>query len=95
VFLSGINGSKGVARTWKIMKTMIITFFDTKGTVHFEFIPKGQTVGQAYYVEILKQLHEVVHRKRPELQPNDWILHHDNAPAHKVLSSSFCPKIDC
>jgi histone-lysine N-methyltransferase SETMAR len=27
-----------------------------------------------------------VRRKRPELWPNDWILHHDNAPAHKALS---------
>jgi hypothetical protein len=26
-----------------------------------------------------------VHRKRPELWPNDWILHHDNAPDHKAL----------
>jgi hypothetical protein len=24
--------------------------------------------------------------KRPELWPNDWILRHDNAPAHKALS---------
>jgi hypothetical protein len=37
-------------------------------------------------MEILKWLHETVRRKRPELWPNDWILHHDNAPAHKVLS---------
>jgi hypothetical protein len=27
-----------------------------------------------------------VRRKRPELWPNDWILHHENAPAHKALS---------
>jgi len=26
---------------------------------------------------------------KPELWPNNWILHHDNTPAHKVLSSSF------
>jgi hypothetical protein len=63
------------------MKTMLITFFDFKGTVHFEFIPQGQTVNQACYMEKLIQLHEVVHRKRPELCPNNWILHHDNAPA--------------
>jgi hypothetical protein len=75
------------------MKTMFITFFDIKDTVHFGFIPRGQTVNQAYYMEILKQLHEAVHRKRPELWPSDLVLHHDNALAHKVLlSSSYSPQ---
>jgi hypothetical protein len=68
------------------MTTMLITFFDIKGIVHFQFIPQGQTVNQAYYVEILKRLREAVCRKRPELW-SDWILHHDNAPANKVLSA--------
>jgi hypothetical protein len=63
---------------------MLITFFDINGTVHCEFITQGQTVNQAYYVEILKQLHEAVHRKRPELSYIDWILHHDNAPAQAI-----------
>jgi hypothetical protein len=68
------------------MSTMLITFFDIKGIVHFEFLPQGQAVNQAYYVEILKNLHEAVHRKRPELWPSDWILHHDNAaPACEAL----------
>jgi hypothetical protein len=71
---------------------MLITFFDIKGTVHFEFIPQVQTVNLAYFVEILKCLPEAVRRKRPELWPNDWILHNDNAPVHKALSSSFWPK---
>jgi hypothetical protein len=68
------------------MKTIIIAFFNIKGIVHFEFIPQGQTVNQAYYVEILKWLLQAVPRKKPELGPNDWILHHDNAPANKALS---------
>jgi uncharacterized protein involved in tellurium resistance len=68
------------------MKTILITFFNIQGTVHFEFIPQGQTVNQAYYVEIMKQLHEAMRRKRPELCPTNWILHHNNAPAHKVHS---------
>jgi hypothetical protein len=68
------------------MKTMLISFFHIKGIVHFASIPHCQTVKQAHYVEILKRLHEAVRRKRPELWPNDWILYHDNAPAHKVLS---------
>jgi len=34
----------------------------------------------------LKWLWEAVHRERPELWPNNWILHNDNASAHKALS---------
>jgi hypothetical protein len=36
-------------------------------------------------LEILKQLREDV-RRRSELCTNDWILHHNSAPAHKTLS---------
>jgi len=67
-------------------------FFDIKGTVLFEFILQGQTVNWAYFVEILLHLHEAVHRKRPKLWPNDWILHHNYDSAHKVLSSSSWPR---
>jgi hypothetical protein len=65
------------------MKTILINI---KDAVHFKLIPQGQTVNQAYYAETLKQLHEAVCRKGPELWPNDWILHHDNALANKALS---------
>jgi hypothetical protein len=35
---------------------------------------------------MLKRLHEAVRRKRPQLQPSDWVLYDDSAPAHKALS---------
>jgi hypothetical protein len=66
------------------MKTMLITFFVIEGIVRFEFVPQGQTVNQAYYVETLKRIREAVLRRRPELWPNDWNLHHDSVPAHSV-----------
>jgi hypothetical protein len=81
-----MNGSEIARMSESQMKTMLVTFFDTKSIVHFEFIPQGQTVSRAYHVEILKRLREAVHRKSPELWPNVWILHYDNAPAHKAPS---------
>jgi len=69
------------------VKTMLLTFFDVRGIIHYEFVPTGQTVTQVYYLEVLERLCEKVRRKRPELFANNsWILHHDNAPAHMALS---------
>jgi hypothetical protein len=48
-------------------KTMIITFFDIKDTIHSEFIPQGQTVDQVYYAVVLKRLREDVCRKSHEI----------------------------
>jgi hypothetical protein len=44
-----------------------------------------QTVNQQRYLEVLTRLRESVSRKRPELWPDKWTLHHDNAPAHGAL----------
>jgi hypothetical protein len=55
-------------------------------TVHFEFLEQGRTVNQHCYLEILARLRETVRRRRPELWPDAWILHHDNALAHDVLA---------
>jgi len=64
----------------------LICFFDQKGIVHKEFVPTGQTVNAAFYVEVLKHLRENVRRKRPDQwRNNSWLLHHDNAPAHAAL----------
>jgi hypothetical protein len=42
------------------MKVTLNTLYDIESTVHFKFIPQGQTLNQAYYVEILKRLREAV-----------------------------------
>ena len=55
-------------------------FFDSKGVVHKGFVPPGQTVNAAFYVEVLERLKKRVTRIRPEIA-NTWVLHHDNAPS--------------
>jgi [histone H3]-lysine36 N-dimethyltransferase SETMAR len=69
------------------VKSMLICFFDYEGVVHKEFVPAGQTVNKDFYIAVLKRLRESIRKKRPEKwATQDWILHHDNAPAHTALS---------
>ena len=65
---------------------MLIVFFDWKGIVHHEFVPRGETVNKEFYLKVMKRLRESVRRKRPEAWTNKtWMLHPDNAPAHASL----------
>jgi histone-lysine N-methyltransferase SETMAR len=66
-------------------KTMLMCFFDHTRILHSEFIAQGQMVNQQCYMKVLTRLGESVWRKRPELWPDKWILHNDNAPAHDAL----------
>jgi hypothetical protein len=52
------------------IKTMlIITFLNIKGTLYIQFIPQGQKVNQANYVEVLKRLREAVGKKSLDFGP--------------------------
>ena len=59
---------------------------DWKGIVHYEFVPRGETVNKHFYLNVLKRLRVAVRRKSPEAWTNNtWMLHYDNAPAHASL----------
>jgi len=61
-------------------------FFDSKGIVHKEFDPSGQTLTGKFYCDVLRQLRENIRRKHPDKWRNiSWALHHHNAPAHVLL----------
>jgi histone-lysine N-methyltransferase SETMAR len=66
-------------------KIVLVCFSDHKGIVHCEFIAQGQTVNQQCYLEVLTRLRVSVWKKSPELWPDKWFLHHDNALAHDAL----------
>ena len=72
--------------SWSKIKGMLVSFFDWKGIVHREFVPRGQMVNKQLYQEVFMCLRDAVHRKRPELWENQiWMLHHDDVPAHASL----------
>lgn len=67
------------------IKTMLITFYDSKGIVHKEFVPEGQTITGEYYLEVLHRLWSRIVRVRPEYpEGKQLFLLHDNAPPHKT-----------
>ena len=68
------------------MKAMLIVFFDAKGVFHYEFVPEGQTVNGAFYLEVLRKLKRRVNWVRPAIAGN-WKLHHANA------TSQTCSKV--
>ncbi|XP_050934319.1 zinc finger protein 280D [Lates calcarifer] len=79
-------GMKKVYQVRRVTKSLLIVFFDIRGVVHHEFIPQGETVNAEFYCTVLKRLREDIQRKRPGLwRDGNWVLHHDNAPAHSAL----------
>lgn len=76
------------------IKSMLICFYDSKGIVHKEFVPEGQTVNAVFYVSVLKRLVARIRRVRPEYRANgSWRLLHDNAPSHRsTLTTDYLTK---
>ena len=66
---------------------LITVFFDYHGVL---FIPQGHTVNKEYYLKVMRRFRKSIRKKRAEMwKENSWILHHDNAPAHKSLLVSI------
>jgi len=75
-------------------KTMLITFFDSRGIIHREFLRQGSTITGAFYRDVLDRLLKRMRRVRPELlDSGKWWLLHNNAPAHKsIIVQEFLTK---
>ena len=43
-----------------------LCFFNCKGIVHHEFVPRGQMVNKQLYQEVLARMRDAVRRKRPD-----------------------------
>jgi len=80
-----IETKKGICHDTKCRQCF---FLITKAFAHFEFLEQDQNMNQHCYLEILVWLlHDAVLLRRPELQPDACILHHDNLFTHDMLMS--------
>ena len=63
-------------------KQMVLVFFDTKGVIYTNYVPKGQTVNGEYIREALGKFVKIFKKKRPEMVEGEWFFQWDNAPVH-------------
>ena len=65
---------------------MLSVWWDFKGVVYFELLPRNQTINSNVYCRQLDSLNESIIQKRPELvNRKGVVLHHDNARPHTSL----------
>jgi hypothetical protein len=63
----------------------LISFFEVEGIVQREFVRPEKNSKSAVLLECVETSPR---QKRPEKwQSGDWFLHHENAPAHTVLTA--------
>jgi len=67
-------------------KQMVLAFFDSKGLIYTNYVPRGQTVNATYIIEALYKFLKVFRKKRPILASQDWFLHWDNSPVHTAAA---------
>ena len=61
---------------------MARVFWDAKGVIIFEFLPKWSTITGVYYASLLDQLGTAIHDKRRGILSKGVLLQQDNARVH-------------
>ena len=72
-------------RTLATAKAMIVSFFDSKGMIYYEYVTCPQTVNQQVFHAIFRRFDAAHTRRRPHSTVHGQkFLHLDNALAHKA-----------
>ena len=67
-------------------KQMVLAFFDSKGLIYSNIVPRGVTVNAAYIVKALASFMKNLKQKRPYMAAGDWWFHWENPPVHTAAS---------
>lgn len=85
---------KKFKQTLSAGKVMATVFWDRKGVLLVDFMPKGTTINAERYCQTLEKLRRAIKNKRPGMLTKGVSFHHDNARPHtanqtKELLSKF------
>lgn len=69
-------------QTISARKIMCTVFWDRKGVLMVDFLPRGDTINSMTYCETLKKLRRAIQNKRRGMLTKGVILLHDNARPH-------------
>jgi hypothetical protein len=61
---------------------MVLAFFDSKGLIYNNYVPRGTMVSATYNRGSPEQLHENFQEEESIMASGEWFLHWDNAPVH-------------
>jgi len=64
---------------------MITIFWDTDGVILVEVMAKGETINSDAYIKTLQKLKQRYRRVRPNRNPGDILIQHNNVRPHTSL----------
>jgi histone-lysine N-methyltransferase SETMAR len=67
---------------------MLCIWWDWKGILYYDLLPRNQTINSDVYCSQLDRLNAAIDQKRPELVNHKGVVfHHDNARPHVSLAT--------
>ncbi|GBO38699.1 Histone-lysine N-methyltransferase SETMAR [Araneus ventricosus] len=76
-------------RTFSTKKCMATVFWDRKGVLLVEFMPRGTTITAASYSKTLQRLRRAIQNKRRGMLASGIVLLHDNARPHTAVATTI------
>lgn len=77
--------AKQILSTRKVMATV---FWDRKGVLLVDYMPRGETINAAAYCQTLHRLRRAIQNKRRGLLSSGVVLLHDNARPHAAVMTT-------
>jgi len=66
-------------------KVMITVFWDTDGVILVDVMARGETINSDAYIKTLQKLKQCYRQVRPNRNPGDMLIQHDNFCPHRSL----------